>query len=140
MRAQRAELKPRRGGLMIAQGKRGTSAALGYGRKIISSLFRSGLARRRHAKPERKKEAGCWVALTQGGGRCATLPWATIRPPLRGSGKANQTRQPAPRVRLAARRASLTRRGRAIRWPKIRPALRRSCCDVYCMRQGTRNT
>jgi hypothetical protein len=30
-----------------------------------------------------------WV-LTQGGGRCATLPWAIIRQPLRGAGRANQ--------------------------------------------------
>ena len=38
-RAPGARLKPRRGDLIIAQGKRGTSAALGYGSKRITSPF-----------------------------------------------------------------------------------------------------
>ena len=52
MRAERANLKSRRDDLRIAQGTRGTSAALGCGWKMISSFFPSGLARRRRAKPE----------------------------------------------------------------------------------------
>jgi hypothetical protein len=62
MRAERAKLKSRRVDLTIAPGKR--SAARGYGRKMISSFFPSGLARQRRAKPEGKKEIG--VALYPG--------------------------------------------------------------------------
>ena len=54
MPVQQARLKSRRDDLIVAPGKR--SAARAYGRKLISSFFLSGLARRRHAKPERKKE------------------------------------------------------------------------------------
>jgi hypothetical protein len=65
MRAERAKLKSRRDDLIIAQGKR--SAALGDGRKMISSFFPSGLARRRRAKPEGKKEAGWGGSLPNAG-------------------------------------------------------------------------
>jgi len=56
MRAERAKLKSQRDDMIIAPGKQ--SAARGYGRKMISSFFPSGLARLRRAKPEGKKEAG----------------------------------------------------------------------------------
>ena len=56
MRAERAKLKSRRDDPKVAEGKR--SAALGYGLKMISSFFPSGLAPLRRAKPEGKKEVG----------------------------------------------------------------------------------
>jgi hypothetical protein len=68
--------------MIIAQGKR--SAALGYGGKMISSFFPSGLARWRRAKPEGKKEIG-WGGPLPRAAASAALPWASIRPPLRGS-------------------------------------------------------
>jgi hypothetical protein len=86
MRAERAKLKSRRDAMIIAQGKR--SAALGCGPKMISSFFPSGLASLRPAKPEGKKEAG-WAGLLPRAAASAALPWAIIRPPLRGSGMAN---------------------------------------------------
>jgi len=55
--------------MIVAQGQRGTSAALGPERKMICSPF-SGFgapAGRRAANPE-KGEAGYGVASTQGGG------------------------------------------------------------------------
>ena len=72
--------------MIIAQGKRGTSAALGYGRKINPSpfsWFAAGPARR--GKPGKR---GGWVS---GGGllpraaASAALPWAIIALPLRGA-------------------------------------------------------
>ncbi len=86
MRAERAKLKSCKDDMIIAQGKR--SAALGYGGKMNSSFFPSGLARRRRAKPEGKKEVG-WGGPLPRAAASAALPWAVIRPPLRGSGKAN---------------------------------------------------
>ena len=53
-RAPGAKLKSRRDDLIIAQGKRGTSAALGYGRKMTSSFFLPVW----RAKPEGKKSLG----------------------------------------------------------------------------------
>jgi len=53
LRAERAKPKSRRDDVIIAQGKQGTSAALGYRSKMTP---------------------GCGVALTQGGGfACAAL-------------------------------------------------------------------
>ena len=78
---------------MVAQGKR--SAALGHRAKTISSFFPSGWARLRRAQPEGKKEVGFGGRLPRAAASAA-LPWATIRPPLRGSGKANQTLQATP--------------------------------------------
>jgi hypothetical protein len=86
-RAERAKLKSCKDDGMIAQGKR--SAALGCGRKMIASFFPSGLARQQRAKPEGKKEVG-WGGSLPRAAASAALPWANIRPPLRGSGKANQ--------------------------------------------------
>jgi hypothetical protein len=91
MRAQRAKLKSWRDDMIIAPGKR--SAARGCGPRMISSFFSSGLARLRRAKPEEKKEVRWGVSLPRAAASVA-LPWATIRPPLRGSGTANQTIEP----------------------------------------------
>ena len=55
MRAGRVRLKSRRDDLIIAQGKRGTSAALGYGRKTTSSPFSWFAAPGRPARQTRKK-------------------------------------------------------------------------------------
>jgi hypothetical protein len=74
---------------MVAQGKRGTSAALGGRAQMISSFFPSGLARCWRAKPEGKKEVGLGVRLPRAAA-LAALPWATLLLPLRGAGKANQ--------------------------------------------------
>ena len=79
-------LKSCRDAMIIAQGKRGTSAALGYGRKINPSPF-PDLPRRptRRGKPGKR---GGWVS---GGGllpraaASAALPWAIIALPLRGA-------------------------------------------------------
>jgi len=87
MRAERAKLKSCKDDEIIAQGKR--SAALGYGRKVISSFFPSGFARLWRAKPEGKKEVG-WVGSLPRAAASAALPWAIILLPLRGAGKANQ--------------------------------------------------
>src|SRR5438270_1195204 len=83
----RTGLKSRRDDMTIAPGKR--SAARGWGCKMISSFFTSGLARRRRAKPEVKKEVG-WGGALPRAAASAALPWAIILPPLRGSGKANR--------------------------------------------------
>jgi hypothetical protein len=56
--------------------------------KLQSSFFPSGLARRRRAKPEGKKEAG-WEGSLPRAAASAALPGAIILPPLRGSGEAN---------------------------------------------------
>ncbi len=65
----------------------------------LSLFFQSGLAHR--AKPDwKKRELGCEVSFTQGGGSaCAplrrALPWADIRLPFQGAGpsgrKANKS-------------------------------------------------
>jgi hypothetical protein len=52
--------------MIIAQGKRGTSAALGY-RGIITMRLFAGLPRRR-GKPAKRGQEGGWAAITQGGG------------------------------------------------------------------------
>ncbi len=56
---------------------------------MIASFFPSGLARRRRAKPEEKKEAG-WSDALPGAAASAALPRATLLLPLRGAGEANQ--------------------------------------------------
>jgi hypothetical protein len=81
--------------MVIAQGKRGTSAALGYGPEMIFSFFPFGLARLERAKPEGKKEVGYGGALPRAAASAA-LPWATILLPHQGTGKANQSWQPTP--------------------------------------------
>jgi hypothetical protein len=48
--------EPRRGGLIVAQGKAAEAAALGKETPHPTSFFTSGLARLWHAKPEVKKE------------------------------------------------------------------------------------
>jgi hypothetical protein len=60
----------------------------GY-RRVNCPVFPSGLARRRRAKPEGKKEA-VWGGVLPRAAASAALPWANIRPPRWGSGKANQ--------------------------------------------------
>ena len=69
MRAERAQLKSCKDDKTIAQGKRGTSAALGYEPKMISLFFPIwfGAPGARQTRLE-KREIGCGVAFTQGGG------------------------------------------------------------------------
>ena len=86
MRAERAKLKSRRDDMIIAQGKR--SAALGYGRKMIFSFFLP-VWRASARQTGRKKEVG-WGGFLPRAAASAALPWAIVRPPLRGSGQANQ--------------------------------------------------
>jgi len=93
MGAERAKLKSQRDDMIIAPGKQ--SAARGYGRKMISSFFPSGLARLRRAKPEGKKEAG-WEGSSPRAAASAALPGAIIMPPLRGSGEANPRKSVNP--------------------------------------------
>src|SRR5580765_3767482 len=112
MRAERAKPKSRRDDMIVAQGKR--SAALGGGPKIFSSFFPSGLARQRRARPEGKKELG-WGGGLPRAAASAALPWAIIRPPLRGSGKANQTLEPA----AAGASVIASRSGRFVPWSSI---------------------
>jgi hypothetical protein len=77
--------------MIIAPGNpEGFRGARGYERKMFSSFFPSGLVRWRRAKPEGKKEVG-WGGFLPRAAASAALPWATIRLPLRGAGKANQT-------------------------------------------------
>src|SRR5438132_14435471 len=87
--AKRAKLKSRRDELIIAQGKRGMSAALGCRRKMISSFFLSGLAGLRRAKPERNKEAGCGGVFPRAAA-WAPLPLAIIGLTLWGVETANR--------------------------------------------------
>jgi hypothetical protein len=112
MRAERAKLKSCRDDAITAQGKRGTSAALGNGRKMICSFFPSGLARARRAKPEGKKVAE-WGGVLPRPAAAAAWPWAIFLPPLRGSGQPNQTRQPTPVGRPVCIPTSIARRGSA---------------------------
>jgi len=88
IRAQRANLKSRSDDLMVAQQARNERRP-GLRIKMISSLFSSGLARSRRAKPEENKEVGCGGSLPRTAASAA-LSWATISPPPWGSGKANQ--------------------------------------------------
>ena len=69
MRAERAQLKSCKDDERIAQGKRGTSAALGDEPKMISLFFSIwfGAPGARQTRLE-KREIGCMVAFTQGGG------------------------------------------------------------------------
>ena len=84
-------LKSRRDDMKIAQGKRGTSAALGCGPKMFLSLFSFRVWGALRGRPEKKKERLGGVAFVLPRATAsAALPWAILRPPLRGSGKANQ--------------------------------------------------
>jgi hypothetical protein len=87
IRAERGRLKSGKDDVIIAQVKRGTSAALGKRHKMNPSLF-SNLIWRAVARQIRleKRETGCGWRFTQGGSRSAPLPWATILLPLRGAG------------------------------------------------------
>jgi len=70
IRVRRGKMKSRRDDLIVAQGERGTSAALGYGRKMIFSLFSfSGLARLKRAKPEKEKGESLIVGVIYPGRR-----------------------------------------------------------------------
>ena len=67
--------EPRRGGLIIAQGKAAVAAALGKEPPHPTSLFPSGLARPARAKPEGNKE----VFILDPQPRAALrLPWAIL--------------------------------------------------------------
>ena len=69
MRAERARLKSCKDDAIIAQGKRGMSAALGKRHKMIPSLFSNLVwrARTRQTRLE-KREVGLRWRFTQGGG------------------------------------------------------------------------
>jgi hypothetical protein len=89
MRAERAKPKSWRDDEIIAQGKRGTSAALGRGSKmnpVPSSRF--GLPRPARGKPNREEgRQGLGWRLPRAAAS-ASLPWAIISLPLRGAGGA----------------------------------------------------
>jgi len=51
-----ADPQPRRGGLILAQGKAAEAAALGKEPLHPNSFFSSGWARQKRAQPEEKKE------------------------------------------------------------------------------------
>ena len=81
--------EPRRGGLIIAQGKAAEAAALGKPPPQPNSFFPSGLARQRRAKPEGKKEENILGPPPRAALR---LPWATIISSLRDFGLARSAR------------------------------------------------
>jgi hypothetical protein len=84
MRAKRAKLKSRRDVMKIAQGKRGTSAALGKSERNEDLPCFLVWRSRRRAKPG-NTGGGIVRRFTQDGCRCAPLPRATIFLPLRGA-------------------------------------------------------
>lgn len=88
MRVQRARLKSQWDDLKVAQGKRGTSAALGNAPKLISSF--SLPVWRAASTPNRKGKRG-WVGwlLTQDGGLDG-LVLGYFRTALSGLRKANK--------------------------------------------------
>jgi hypothetical protein len=111
MRAERATLKSRRDDMIIAQGKR--SAALGY---AAQTTFSFSLPVWRVSGAPNRKGKRDWVGgPSPRAAASAALPWAIIRMPLRGSEKANQSRQPTPGARLAACWTPLARPGCALR-------------------------
>jgi hypothetical protein len=85
VRAMQAKLKSCRDDKKVAQGKGGTSAALGFGRKLIPCPF-SGLARRPAGAPNQKKGRLRTRWPLPRAAASAALPWATILLPLRGAG------------------------------------------------------
>ena len=89
MRAGRAKLKSCRDDMILAQGQRGTSAALGSERKMISSPF-SGLARQPAGAPNQKK--GRWLRGGRYPGRRPrrSCPGLLSMLPLRGAERANR--------------------------------------------------
>ena len=119
MRAKRAKPKSCRDDMILAQGQRGTNAALGSERKMICSPF-SGLVRglenvgapvsdlARFGQPrDAGSETGApsWGARqTRKGGRVGTgwlLPRAIILLPLRGAGQAKRIGGGRENCRLA---------------------------------------
>ena len=77
MRAARAKLKSCRDVMIVAQGQRGTSAALGSERKVIPSPS-SGLARQPAGAPNQKKGRVGMGWLLPRAATSAALPWAII--------------------------------------------------------------
>jgi hypothetical protein len=75
--------------MMIAQGQRGTSAALGSERKMICSPF-SGLTRQPAGASNQKKGRVGTGWLLPRAATSAVLPWAIILLPLRGAGRADR--------------------------------------------------
>jgi hypothetical protein len=71
----------------MAPGNR--NAAQGHGREMTSSVFPSGLAGRRRAKPEGKTESGRGGVLPRAAASAA-LPGADILLPFQDAGTANQ--------------------------------------------------
>src|ERR1019366_4472688 len=69
-------LKSRRDAMIIAQGKRGTSAALGYGRNINPSPFSwfAAPGRPRAANQEKEEAGDRGGPFTQGGGLAGLAP------------------------------------------------------------------
>ena len=79
--------------MIVAQGQRETSAALGSERKMIRSPF-SGLARQPAGAPNQKKGRVGTGGLLPRAATSAVLPWAIIMLPLRGAEQASVTRRP----------------------------------------------
>ena len=84
MRAERAQLKSCKDDERIAQGKRGTSAALGYEPKMISLLFPIwfGAPGARQTRLEKERLGVGWRLPRAAAS--AALPWAIITPPRAG--------------------------------------------------------
>jgi len=91
MRVKRAKLKSRRDDMIIAQGKRGTSAALGHARNIYPSPFSwctaPGYSPARYTRKKGRLGVGCPLPRAAAS---AALPWTIIMLPLWGAGWASQ--------------------------------------------------
>src|SRR5260370_27931322 len=102
-RAQRARLKSCRDDAKIAQGKRGTSAALGCWHKMIFFPFlKFGLVPKDFGtRPNFKKGKSRCVWRLPMAAAATALPWAIIMPPLAGLRRPNEWR-PTERSREVA--------------------------------------
>ncbi len=108
--------EPRRGGLIVAQGKAAEAAALGKKPPHPTSFVSSGLARLWHAKPEEKKEV---ILLGPQPRAALRLPGAIIISSLRDFSLARCARIVGER-RVQPRRATgnrkIPRRGPGVGW------------------------
>ena len=85
-RAERAKPKSRRDDMIIAQVKRGTSAALGCEPKMIFSLFSNLVWRRNAPNQIGKKRDWLWGCVHPGRRPQRPCPWLLAGRPWRGSG------------------------------------------------------
>src|SRR5437667_579357 len=83
LRAQRANLKSRRDDMRVAPDKR--SAVRGNEEINIPLFPQSAAPACRRARRTAERGSCWWGPVTQGGSRCAPLPWATFSLPLRGA-------------------------------------------------------